>query len=219
MGRMALISDPRVTNIPVRECGQGLIDVSLSLCVRISSKRKDSNPLYALVRTEVAERLLMAQQALPSGFNLCLEEGLRAMSVQKKIFDDYLCSLRKRHSGCSERTLQELACMYAAKPEGIPPHSTGGAVDVTLVSDKDEEYDFGSNSDETPLENSTRNFTRCRTISPGAKENRLLLAQAMSRAGFVNYPAEWWHWSYGDQYWVYRKSRRHALYGPASALG
>ena len=34
-------------------------------------------------------------------------------------------------------------------------------------------------------------------------KNRDLLKRIMSEAGFVNYPYEWWHWSYGDKYWGY----------------
>jgi D-alanyl-D-alanine dipeptidase len=27
-------------------------------------------------------------------------------------------------------------------------------------------------------------------------------------AGFVNYPSEWWHWSYGDKYWGFAKGKK-----------
>ncbi len=47
-----------------------------------------------------------------------------------------------------------------------------------------------------------------------ARYNRDLLAAAMDAAGFINYPAEWWHWSYGDRYWAFQTSRDTALYGP-----
>jgi len=30
----------------------------------------------------------------------------------------------------------------------------------------------------------------------------------------VNYPTEWWHWSYGDRYWAFVTGAPHALYGP-----
>ena len=33
-------------------------------------------------------------------------------------------------------------------------------------------------------------------------------------AGLVNYPTEWWHWSYGDRYWALVTGAAHALYGP-----
>lgn len=39
------------------------------------------------------------------------------------------------------------------------------------------------------------------------------LSGAMSIAGFVNYPHEWWHFSYGDQYWAWRTGVPTALYG------
>jgi len=29
----------------------------------------------------------------------------------------------------------------------------------------------------------------------------------LSAAGLVNYPAEWWHWSYGDQYLAFQAGR------------
>jgi len=38
----------------------------------------------------------------------------------------------------------------------------------------------------------------------------------MAAAGFVNYPSEWWHWSYGDRYWAFTTGPSHARYGPAT---
>jgi D-alanyl-D-alanine dipeptidase len=40
------------------------------------------------------------------------------------------------------------------------------------------------------------------------------LAAALSAAGFVNYPTEWWHWSYGDRYWAMVTGEPAALYAP-----
>jgi hypothetical protein len=28
----------------------------------------------------------------------------------------------------------------------------------------------------------------------------------MQAHGFVNYPTEWWHFSYGDRYWAYHQA-------------
>jgi zinc D-Ala-D-Ala dipeptidase len=33
----------------------------------------------------------------------------------------------------------------------------------------------------------------------------------------VNYPTEWWHWSYGDRYWAVMTDAPAALYGPVLA--
>ncbi len=35
------------------------------------------------------------------------------------------------------------------------------------------------------------------------EENRKILINCLERAGFINYPTEWWHWSYGDCYWAF----------------
>jgi D-alanyl-D-alanine dipeptidase len=39
------------------------------------------------------------------------------------------------------------------------------------------------------------------------------LIDAMRAAGFVNYPTEWWHWSYGDRYWAYLLGKPAAIFG------
>jgi D-alanyl-D-alanine dipeptidase len=36
----------------------------------------------------------------------------------------------------------------------------------------------------------------------------------LSAQGLVNYPTEWWHWSYGDRYWALVTGAPHAPYGP-----
>lgn len=35
----------------------------------------------------------------------------------------------------------------------------------------------------------------------------------MKKEGFVNYPGEWWHFSYGDQLWAAYKNKKYAIYG------
>lgn len=40
-----------------------------------------------------------------------------------------------------------------------------------------------------------------------------MLGEALSAAGLVNYPTEWWHWSYGDRYWALQTGAPAALYG------
>ena len=53
------------------------------------------------------------------------------------------------------------------------------------------------------------------SVAAQARHNRNLLARAMGGAGFVNYPTEWWHWSYGDRYWALISKADSAIYGPA----
>ena len=46
----------------------------------------------------------------------------------------------------------------------------------------------------------------------------LLLADCLGDAGFVNYPTEWWHWSFGDRYWAFVTGHGAARYGQVARL-
>ncbi|WP_434453215.1 M15 family metallopeptidase [Lentzea sp. E54] len=93
------------------------------------------------------------------------------------------------------------------------PHVTGAAVDLSLCTMDEVELDLGTAVGDTATE-------RCHTEDPAigadARRNREILAAALRAAGLVNYPAEWWHWSYGDRYWAYVTGSQSACYGPAS---
>jgi D-alanyl-D-alanine dipeptidase len=56
-------------------------------------------------------------------------------------------------------------------------------------------------------------YTYAPNISIEAKANRALMIDALTKSGFVNYPTEWWHWSYGDRYWAYHTGHSSAIYG------
>lgn len=61
-------------------------------------------------------------------------------------------------------------------------------------------------------------LTHCSIISEAAQQNRNLLHEIMSNHGFINYPTEWWHFSYGDRYWAYHRNANHAIYGSAENM-
>lgn len=56
-------------------------------------------------------------------------------------------------------------------------------------------------------------YTAASGISPDARRNRDLLGEVLTAVGMVNYPTEWWHWSYGDRYWALGTGAPAALYG------
>jgi D-alanyl-D-alanine dipeptidase len=208
-----LISDARVTSIPVIECGDRLIDSSDSTVLAVSGKRASSNPWYSFVRRDVLTRLERAAQRLPRGVHLCIEEGFRTVAHQQILFADYLAKLEASDPSLRNGRLLAEAMKYVAPPDEGPPHTTGGAIDVALLDSTGVELDMGSTSDDTPLDNGTANFTHCRALPPAALRHRMILVDAMTEAGFVNYPAEWWHWSYGDRYWAYCTSTKAAIFG------
>ena len=56
-------------------------------------------------------------------------------------------------------------------------------------------------------------YTVASNISRTARANRDILTRALGAAGLVNYPTEWWHWSFGDRYWALHTARPTAIYG------
>ena len=54
----------------------------------------------------------------------------------------------------------------------------------------------------SPKESDDACFMVATNISTEARANRLILADALAGVGLVNYPTEWWHWSFGDRYKV-----------------
>lgn len=216
--RFALISDPRVTSTPILESGEVLVDARRH-SLPIMEKRAAANEWWPYVRESVLARLLDASKRLPEGIYLCLEEGYRPLSLQRRLFEAYVAEMRAHRGPLPDEQLAEEATLYVARPIGAPPHSTGGAVDVTLCCDDGNELDMGSISDEAPLNNGARNYTHSRVVTDSARLQRAMLVEAMTAVGFVNYPAEWWHWSYGDQYWAFRRRRQLAIFGAVEPPG
>jgi D-alanyl-D-alanine dipeptidase len=112
----------------------------------------------------------------------------------------------------SEGELFSAASRYVSPPD-IAPHSAGAAVDLTLATSAGTEIDMGTRVNASPEESGGACFTGADSISAPARSHRDLLGRALTSAGFVNYPTEWWHWSYGDRYWALGTGAA-ACYGP-----
>ncbi|WP_130438107.1 M15 family metallopeptidase [Streptomyces sp. BK239] len=214
MTELILLSDRRVAETPVVENGERLVDARDSAVLRVDARKADADGSYAHVRADVLRRLLLAQGALPAGVRLLLVEGFRPPALQRSYFDAYSDTLRRARPDASPVRIRELASAYISPPE-VAPHVSGGAVDLTLCTEDGEELPLGTEVNATPEESEGGCRTAATNIDAEARANRLLLHRAMTTAGFVNYPTEWWHWSYGDRYWALLTAAPAAEYGPA----
>jgi zinc D-Ala-D-Ala dipeptidase len=210
---IVLMGDPRVTAIPVSDNGEDLADVR-DRGLRVSAFRADDAGDFAHVRAGLATRLLRAAGLLPRGMHLLLIEGYRPPALQRRYFDDYLSSLRKSDPGTDEEQLRMLTSRYVSPPT-IAPHSAGAAIDLTLCADDGTELDLGTPVNANPEESMGACYTHHPSVGGEARRNRATLAGALGAAGLVNYPTEWWHWSYGDRYWAMATGAPHAIYGAA----
>lgn len=213
MDNIVLISAPEVLRLPIEENNEPLVDLHTIAQVRIDTRRSEDSNAFSKVRRSIAEKLVEAQQQLPSGIFFLIVEGYRPLSLQKEYFNGYSKELRAAHPDWDEARIYAEASKYVAPPDITPPHSTGGAIDLTLCNEKGEELDTGTRLNASPEESNNGCFTNAENISDKGKANRKILIAALSKAGFVNYPTEWWHWSYGDRYWAFMTKAQNAIYG------
>jgi D-alanyl-D-alanine dipeptidase len=213
MSEIILMSDARVAVIPVEECGEPLSDVSDVLLVD-DRKNKDSDggaELY--LRRGVLGRLLEAEALLPDGLRLLFVEGYRPPALQRRYFERYADELRGTNPDWSADRIRSAASRYVSPPE-IAPHSAGAAVDLTLAGADGRELDMGTPMNANPEQSDGACYTGADNITAEARANRAVLGRALGAVGLVNYPTEWWHWSYGDRYWALMTGAPAALYGP-----
>ncbi|MGA4843443.1 M15 family metallopeptidase [Streptomyces sp. G45] len=213
MAEITLMSDPEVAAVPVRDRGERLVDVRSEGGLLVDSLVADAEGAYALLREGVLRRLVKAQESLPDGLRLLFVEGYRPLSLQRHYFEEYTAELRAADPTRSPGDLHAAASRYVSPPD-IAPHSAGAAVDLTLADADGTPRDMGTPVNASPEESAGACYTHADGIGAEARENRRLLGAVLTDAGLVNYPTEWWHWSYGDRYWALATGAEHALYGP-----
>lgn len=206
------MSDPRIAAVPVAECDDPLVDCRSAL--RVDTRRADAEGCWARLRAGVLDRLVRAEEALPDDWRWLLTEGHRTAAQQHRIRDGYLATLRALRPGEPEEERRLAAARWVA-PIETAGHVAGAAVDLTVCTRDGREVDMGSPEAATPEESDGACCTDARGLSAHARENRAAMGAALRSVGMVNYPTEWWHWSYGDRYWAFLTRTPTALYGPA----
>ena len=212
-----VISDPRVTSIETVECGEAMVEIQ-GADPRLLVDNSTANisglgyvPQFS-VRKSVADKLIAAARALPDNLHLLVKESLRPTSFQEFIFNRRRSQLATEHPELQEGDLVGLTSRFVAPP-WVAGHPTGGAIDVTICSSNGQEADLGCLYDEDEKASQGRCFSFADNLTEPAKRNRKALFACLNAQGFVNYPFEWWHWSYGDKYWAAVTQSPAAVYG------
>lgn len=212
---MVLINDAKVLDIPIidsMECFIDLKNIHNRIIVDDSMKQIASSSIYfSYVRKTIAEKLIGAAAILPPHINFYIKEAYRPLAQQKDSFKKVLKHYNDVFSSLSDEEIYRETCKYVAPPE-CAPHPTGAAIDITLITNDNLELDMGTEFNATPQETENATYFHSGNISDEAKKNRIILNDALSEAGFVNYEPEWWHWSYGDRYWALHSQKVSALY-------
>lgn len=190
-----------------------------------------------MLRRRVLDALLQAQDALASrrpGWRLKLFDAWRPVAVQAfMVWREFRLQAEaagRSLDGCRDpaelqardpalyarlaATVFMFWSMPSDDPLTPPPHSTGAALDLTLQDAAGREVDMGCPIDEMTERAWPDHYAGA--VEPQMQafhENRLLLHEVMTAAGFDRHGNEWWHFSLGDQMWAWARGEAEAIYG------
>lgn len=153
------------------------------------------------LRPAVADQLARARERLPSGWNFKVWDGFRTYNTQVRMIESFRRRLACANPSLPNAAREKLVWRYAARPKRVvtrlDTHRAGGAVDLTLLDAAGRELDLGTDHDALVPEAALGFHERKARLSPrerGIRDNRRILALAMTSSGFLRYPPEWWHW-------------------------
>ena len=209
--------------MPILECGEPLVPIPLELFAVVSPHpyQKLGAPYgrspYHL-RQSVLNSLSQAQyqlQRLHPNWQIQIFDAYRPVAVQQFMVDYTfadvvqtqgltLTELSAAQRGAIWEQVYQIWAVPSLEDSCPPPHSTGAAVDVTLVDSTGQAVNMGSAIDELSTRSHPDYFANStEPLSQQYHSHRQLLWDVMRYAGFQRHPGEWWHFSLGDQMWAW----------------
>jgi D-alanyl-D-alanine dipeptidase len=212
--------------IPIDDCGEPLVPIPGDRFPLVQphpyqvlgAPYGDHSPYW--LRRGVLAALTQAQDQLQQqqpGWKIQVFDAFRPLAVQRFMVD-YTFAAQVRGRGWQpealtptqrDEVMAEVVQFWAVPsddPATPPPHSTGAAVDVTLVDETGVPVAMGSPIDEVSPRSHPDHFAASTAIAEQAfHAHRTWLHQVMQAAGFCRHPNEWWHFSLGDQLWAWQR--------------
>jgi D-alanyl-D-alanine dipeptidase len=168
-----------------------------------------------MCRKTVCEMLKRAEALLPEGYRFVIYDAYRPISVQQALWDHFRAQKAKEFPDASPEEIDRQTQFCVSLPSydiHLPSlHNTGGAVDLTIAGPDGRELDMGCEFDEFTGRAWTVYYedgSEGAGLNDAARDNRRLLYNVMTSAGFTNFPAEWWHFDYGDEKWALYTGKR-----------
>lgn len=225
MKKIIYITDPAVLATPIVECHEPLIDIRDydELQYGEPPENELTKECYTLLRESVFKKICRAQKDLPNGWRFRLYEGFRSLKVQRLLFEQMFETTKARNPGKSyEEIFKENTRLVSPVTnldgsKNTPAHNTGGAVDIEIIDAQGQLVDMGMAAKDWCVVDPDLCLTDSTLADEEAQRNRRILLEVMQAQGFVNYPTEWWHFSYGDRYWAYHQPVKMAIFGSADA--
>jgi D-alanyl-D-alanine dipeptidase len=206
--------------VPIIECGEPLVQIPLELFAvesphpyeKLGAPYGEHSPYF--LRESLIDSLIEAQNHLQSihpNWRIQIFDAYRPVAVQQFMVD-YSFAQALQERGLTEAQLSlskrqeiweavyQIWAVPSLDEKTPPPHSTGAAVDLTLVDDNGRVVDMGSPIDEMSERSLPDYFANNSELEAQQYHaHRQLLHDVMLKAGFQRNPREWWHFSLGDQ--------------------
>ena len=208
LGRRSSVPAAFINQMPIQENNEIMVNIKQDESLFFGKELKKKKEVYLRVKTY--QLLKQAQRRLPAGCFFKIYSAYRSLEEQKELWEKEYQLQKKQLPGVSEATLYRLVrARYADPRRGFGGHQTGGAIDITLCDAKGKEWDMGTDY----LDMGAQTLTNSHKVSKEARKNRRVLYKALTSQGFQNYPAEWWHYCYGDRMWAAYQRKECAFYG------
>lgn len=216
--------------IPILECGEPLVPIPLEMFAvelphpyqQLGAPYGERSPYH--LRQSVLNSLIQAQNQLQVKHpNWCIQifDAYRPVAVQQFMVDYTFAEVVKAQglnpselSLAQRQVIWEQVYQFWAVPSledsCPPPHSTGAAVDITLVDSTGQTVNMGSAIDELSTRSHPDYFAASTNpVEQQYHSQRQLLWDVMRYSGFRRHPGEWWHFSKGDQMWAWLTFQEH----------
>lgn len=119
------------------------------------------------------------------GYTFIIYDALRSLEAQQLMWDSLKCEESKKH-------------FYVADPKEGSIHNYGMSLDLTIVNDKQEILDMGTDFDffgDLACPSKTDYFFNSGKLNENQYNNRKLLFEIMENAKLYVSSTEWWHYS------------------------
>lgn len=214
LGMRETIPAQIINRVQIDDNKEDLINIREDQTLFFADKIKDREKIF--LRKTVYEKLKEAQNYLPNNYYFKIYSAFRSLEEQQKLWDIKYSLMHSRYLNLPEEEIIKKTRAVCADPRyGFGGHQTGGAIDISLCDKHGKDYQMGTQHSE----NNDKTQTKSKNLSIIESKNRYILTSALTKAGFVNYPAEWWHFSYGDRLWAAYSNKDKCFYGLASLKG
>jgi D-alanyl-D-alanine dipeptidase len=206
-------------NVPIKESGEPLVDAEkFGLLIEpVYFQQGLSLEKRIFIREGVAKKLLAIEKELKE-YKFKLWDCYRPRAVQNKLFDQYYNELKADRPGWSADDLKEKTAFFVTDGRNfdkIPPHLTGGALDLTLTDLDGNDLDMGTKFDHFGPEAAALYYEE-NNIDDTIRSNRRILREVMIKYDFRSDHDEWWHFDFGNQLWSHDLKKPFAIYGEAT---